>query len=343
MSEWNKILLIYTGGTIGMVMSVESKALKPFDFGSLKDTLPELEHIGCTIDFEVLNPIIDSSNMSPAVWSKLARMIFDRYNDYDGFVILHGSDTMSYTASALSFMFENLGKPVILTGSQLPIGITRTDAKENLITSIEIASKRDLKGRPMVQEVAVYFEYQLYRGNRTVKHSASQFEAFTSPNFPSLAEAGVELVFQSNHILKPKKKPFHLHESFDNSVVGIRLFPGLGAEQLTHLINVPNIKCVILETYGSGNASTEHSFINVLKEAIKKGVHLVNVTQCSAGRVQMGRYEASEQLLKIGMINGKDITFEAAITKAMYLLGQGWNKRSFKSRFEQNLRGELTP
>jgi L-asparaginase len=343
MSESNKILLIYTGGTIGMVMSVESKALKPFDFGSLKDTIPELEHIGCTIDFEVLNPIIDSSNMSPAVWSKLARMIRDRYNDYDGFVILHGSDTMSYTASALSFMFENLEKPIILTGSQLPIGITRTDAKENLITSIEIAARRDYKNRPMVPEVAVYFEYHLYRGNRTIKQSASQFEAFASPNFPALAEAGVELVFQSSIIRKPRKKEVHLNDSFDNAVVGIRLFPGLGVEQLDHLISVPNIKCVVLETYGSGNASTDKAFLAVLQKAVKKGIHLVNVTQCSSGRVQMGRYEASEELLKIGMINGKDITFEAAITKAMYLLGQGWNKRSFKSRFEQNLRGELTP
>jgi len=342
MNEATRILLIYTGGTIGMVKSVQSEALKPFDFGSLEKTLPELTHIGCSIDFEVLSPVIDSSNMDEKVWASLAGIIESNYDDYDGFVILHGSDTMSYTASALSFMLENLDKPVILTGSQLPIGITRTDAKENLITSIEIAAKRNFKNGPMVPEVAVYFEYQLYRGNRTVKQSASHFEAFNSPNYPPLAEAGVELVFQPSHIAKPKKRPFAVKDQFDPSVMGIRLFPGLKVNQLSYQLENPGVRCFIIETFGSGNAPTDKAFITILEKAIKRGVHLINVTQCTSGRVQMGRYETSEQLLRIGMINGKDITFEAAITKAMYLLGQGWNGRSFKSRFEQNLRGELT-
>lgn len=342
MSKSPRILLLYTGGTIGMVKSPTSPALIPFDFGTLEDTLPELEHIGCAVDFEVLNPIIDSSNMQPAVWARLAIEIYNRLDEYEGFVVLHGSDTMAYTASALSFMFEHLDKPVIFTGSQLPIGITRTDAKENLITSIEIASAKSVRGRPLVQEVCIYFEYHLYRGNRTTKQSASQFEAFDSPNYPALAEAGVDLKFEKTHLRKTPKLPVHLHTDLDTNVIGIKLFPGLQVKHLEHMLNTPGLKCAVIETYGSGNAPTSDSFVSALKGAQERGIHLVNVTQCLRGRVEMGRYEASEALLELGMVSGKDLTFEAAITKAMYVLGQGWNGRSFKKRFEKSLRGELT-
>ena len=334
MSFTPRILLLYTGGTIGMVKSLTSTALIPFDFGHLEDTLPELEHIGCTVDFEVLEPIIDSSNMQPAVWARLAIEIYNRIDEYDGFVVLHGSDTMAYTASALSFMFEHLNKPIIFTGSQLPIGITRTDAKENLITSIEIAAQKGLKGIPLVQEVCIYFEYHLFRANRTTKQSASQFEAFVSPNYPSIVEAGVDLKFERNYLLKAPKHPVHLHTEIDSNVIGIKLFPGMQAKHLNHLLDIPGLKCAIIETFGSGNAPTAEPFLDSLREAYEKGVHLVNVSQCLRGRVQMGRYEASEALLELGMVSGKDLTFEAAITKAMYLLGQGWDGRSFKKRFE---------
>ncbi len=342
MSRTPRILLFYTGGTIGMVKSPNSPALMPFDFGDLEVILPELEHIGCSIDFEVLDPIIDSSNMQPAVWARLAIDIYNRLDDYDGFVVLHGSDTMAYTASALSFMFEHLNKPAVFTGSQLPIGITRTDAKENLITSIEIAAAKGFRGKPLVQEVCIYFEYHLYRGNRTTKQSASRFEAFDSPNYPALAEAGVDLKFEENYLMKAPKLPVHLHTDLDTNVIGIKLFPGMQAKHLKHMLDTPGLKCAVIETFGSGNAPTAEPFIESLREAQENGVHLVNVTQCLRGRVQMGRYESSEALLDLGMVTGKDLTFEAAVTKAMYLLGQGWDGRSFKKRFEKSLRGELT-
>lgn len=342
MSTSPRILLLYTGGTIGMVKSPTSPALIPFDFGDLEATLPELAHIGCSIDFEVLEPIIDSSNMQPAVWARLAIEIYNRLNQYDGFVVLHGSDTMAYTASALSFMFEHLNRPIIFTGSQLPIGITRTDAKENLITSIEIAARKNLRGKPLIHEVCIYFEYHLYRGNRTTKQSASQFEAFVSPNYPPLGEAGVDLKFEKNYLMKAPRLPIHLHTDLDTNVVDIKLFPGMQAKHLRHMLETPGLKCAVIETFGSGNAPTAQPFLDALKEAKDRGVHLVNVTQCVRGRVQMGRYEASEALIDMGVVSGKDLTFEAAITKAMFLLGQGWDGRSFKKRFEKSLRGELT-
>ncbi|QTN38025.1 asparaginase [Cryomorphaceae bacterium] len=342
MSEQPRILLIYTGGTIGMVQSPSSPALIPFDFGDLEATLPELAHIGCSLDFEVLQPIIDSSNMQPAYWARLAIEIYNRMDQYDGFVVLHGSDTMAYTASALSFMFEHLHKPIIFTGSQLPIGITRTDAKENLITSIEIASQKSLRGVPLVQEVCIYFEYHLYRGNRATKMSASHFEAFASPNYPALAEAGVDLHFEKSQMLKAPKLPLHLHTDLDTNVIGIKLFPGMQAKHLAHMLETPGLKCAVIETFGSGNAPTAEPFLETLREAQDRGLHLVNVTQCLRGRVQMGRYEASEFLMELGMVTGKDITFESAVTKAMFVLGQGWDGRSFRKRFEKNLRGELT-
>ena len=337
----SKILLIYTGGTIGMKKDFETGALRAFNFSKLLQRIPELKQLDCeieTISFE--NPI-DSSNMNPEKWANIAIIIADNYTSFDGFVVLHGSDTMSYSASALSFMLENLSKPVIFTGSQLPIGDLRTDAKENLITAIQIASLRE-NGKPVISEVGLYFEYKLYRGNRTTKINAEHFNAFTSPNYPHLVESGVHLTLNSE-LLLPLKTDLHLkvHKALDNNVAIIKMFPGISEVVLAAIFDIPNLKGVILETYGAGNAPTEDWFINLLKEAINKGLHVINVTQCSAGSVSMGQYETSTSMKEIGVISGKDITTEAAITKLMYLLGQKIASNDFKKIFETSLRGEM--
>jgi L-asparaginase len=334
------ILLIYTGGTIGMMKDFETGALKAFNFKKLLQKIPEIKQLDCTIETISFAKPIDSSNMNPEKWVQIATIIEENYDLFDGFVVLHGSDTMSYSASALSFMLENLNKPVVFTGSQLPIGDLRTDAKENLITAIQIASLQQ-KGKPVINEVCLYFEYKLYRGNRTTKINAEHFKAFTSPNYPSLAESGVHLNVNNNLLVSKTAKKLVVRKELNDNVAIIKMFPGINESVLSAIFTIPNLKGVVLETYGSGNAPTEDWFIQILKNGIKNGLYIVNVTQCSGGSVNMGQYETSTQLKKIGIISGKDITTEAAITKMMYLLGQNVASKVFKTIFETPLRGEM--
>jgi L-asparaginase len=341
MAKISQILLIYTGGTIGMVKDFKTGALKNFNFDKLLKNIPEINHLNCSISSISLAKPIDSSNMSPKNWVVLAKIIEENYSRFDGFVVLHGSDTMSYTASALSFMLENLAKPVIFTGSQLPIGDLRTDAKENLITSIEIAAACENE-KPVIQEVCLYFEYKLYRANRTTKINAEHFEAFTSPNFPPLAESGVHLKYNTHLILKPKEKAnLIVRKKMDEHVLILKIFPGISKHIVTSILNIQGLKGVILETFGSGNAPSFPWFINLLKKALNNGIYLINVTQCAGGSVIMGQYETSIELEKIGLISGKNITTESALAKLMYMLGENIPRKDFKQIFETPLRGEM--
>lgn len=336
------ILLIYTGGTIGMVKDYKSNALKVFNFEQIKDKIPELNLLDCEIDTVSFEEPIDSSNMSPKYWVKIADIIEYHYKRIDGFVVLSGTDTMSYTASAISFMLENLSKPVIFTGSQLPIGDLRTDAKENLITAIQIAATQD-GDSPKIGEVCLYFEYKLYRANRTTKVSSEQFEAFNSPNFPELGESGVHLIFNDNILKKAEQnKPLIVRKNFEANIVILKLYPGINEQIVKSILEIPKLDGVVLETYGAGNAPTDAWFINLIENAINSNIFIVNVSQCISGSVILGHYETSNQLKEIGIISGKDITTESAVAKLKYLIGENIPVKKFKFVFETPLRGEMS-
>jgi len=335
-----KILIIYTGGTIGMVNDPLTGALIPFDFKQIRQNVPELARLNYELDVHSFDPILDSSNMNPEIWAELAAIIERTYEDYDGFVILHGSDTMAYTASALSFMLKNLGKPVVLTGSQLPIGEIRTDAKENLITALEIVATKN-NGLAMVPEVCIYFDYQLFRGNRSIKYNSEKFEAFRSPNYHILAEAGVNLSFYGNYIHHQPTEPLRVQSNFNPNIGVLKLYPGI-TPQAVQAITRSSVDAIILETFGSGNTTTAKWFIDSLQEALDQQKLIIDISQCQGGSVELGKYETSKKLQQMGIISGFDMTFEATTTKLMYLMGQGLDNAQIAALMEQSLRGELS-
>ena len=336
----NKILIIYTGGTIGMINDPDNGMLVPFNFEQIKENVPELNRLNYHLDVHSFNPVLDSSNMDPEIWKTLAELVYTNYDLYDGFVILHGSDTMAFTASALSFMLENLGKPVVLTGSQLPIGEIRTDAKENLITALEIAATKE-NDKALVPEVCIYFDAQLFRGNRSIKYNIEKFEAFRSPNYSILAEAGVHLQFHRNYILKAPEKKLVLRTSFNSNIGVLKLYPGI-TPQAVQAITDSKVDAIILETFGSGNTTTAQWFLDALQKALDSGKIIIDISQCKKGSVQLGLYETSRELQQMGILSGFDLTFEATVTKLMFVMGLGLPAEESKKLMEQSLRGELT-
>lgn len=336
----NQILIIYTGGTIGMMSDPKTKVLRPINFEQIMENVPELERLNCKIMVHSFEHIIDSSNMNPAIWSQIAGLIKDNYDKVDGFVILHGSDTMAFTSSALSFMLENLSKPVIFTGSQLPISAIRTDAKENLMTAIEIA-KAKKHDRSRVPEVCIYFDYKLFRGNRAFKYNSSKFEAFRSPNYPILAESGVHLKFSINDIRQPVEGPLKVHKKLASDVAVLKLYPGISPKVVENILNA-DVRGIVMETFGAGNTTTDAWFTDLLKGAIRDNKVILDISQCKVGTVELGRYETSKELKDMGIANGYDMTYEAAITKMMFLLGQYEDPMIIKELLETDMRGELT-
>lgn len=338
-----KILMIYTGGTIGMKENPATKALEPFDFNHLLDNVPKLKMLNYDIHNHQFRVPIDSSDMNPHHWGQIVRVIADSYEDYDGFVVLHGTDTMAYTASALSFMLQNLSKPVIITGSQLPIGEVRTDGEENLITALQIAAARDVDGKPTVREVAILFENYLWRGNRSTKKSADNFDAFRSNNYPELAKIGLDITFNRDALWRPSgNAPLDVHYSMDTNVIYLDLFPGIQENVVRQVLSTSGLKAVVLKTFGAGNAPGERWFSEAIRDAVNRGIVIVNITQCPNGEVDPYRYMTGLELAQTGVVAGHDLTSEAAITKLMYLLGRNLKTDEVKHYMQCNLCGEMS-